>query len=96
MKKPIPNPTDPTEAQLQALIAQCHDIVSALLVPAAATTDDRVDRIQYVRSAMEIIKTGAEVGDSIARLRGGGVNQHRQHITVERINAASTADGEGE
>jgi hypothetical protein len=94
MKKPTATVTDTTEAQLQALIAQCQDMVRTLVLPAAATADNGW-RIQYLRSAMEIVKTGAEVGDSIARLRGGGASQHRQHITVERIDTVSRGDGEG-
>jgi hypothetical protein len=95
MKKPIDTTHDKTEAQLQALIVQCQEMVRTLVLPAAAAADSDSWRVQYLRSAMEIVQTGAQVGDSIARLRGGGAGQHRQHITVERINTVSSGDGEG-
>lgn len=94
MKKPMPQ-TDKAEARLEALIAECQEMIRTLVVPAVAAADSDAWRVQYLRSAMEIVKTGAEVGDSIARLRGGGANQHRQHITVEHINTVSSGDGEG-
>jgi len=96
MKKPTANIADQTEAQLQALIAECQEMIHTLVVPAVAAAGSDAWRVQYLRSAMEIVQTGAKVGDSIARLRSGGTVEHRQRITVERVNTASGRQGEGD
>lgn len=94
MKKTDTN-TDKTESRLEALIAECHQIIREIVLPATAVARDDIERRRYLDSAVELVRTGAAVGDTIARLRGGVAAEHRQRITVERIHTLPTPEGEG-
>lgn len=86
MKKPD-STTDTAQAQLEALIAECHQIIRKVVLPSATDTDDGRERRQYLNCAVELVRIGATVGDTVARLRGAAAAEHRQRITVERIQA---------
>lgn len=102
MKKPIalPTPDDTTEALLQSLIAECHAVIRDVALPSALGTDDGGERRRYLYCVIDLVRIGASVGDSVARLRGGG-GEARQRITVERVQSLalpaplSTLKGEG-
>lgn len=98
MKKPV---LQDTEAQLGALIAECHHMIREVALPAAATARNDLERRLYLSSAIELVRIAATVADTVGRLRGGSAAEHRQRITVERIEkrpalpACPTAEGEG-
>jgi hypothetical protein len=103
MKKHIalPTPDDTTEALLQSLIAECHAVIRDVVLPSALGTDDGNERRRYLGCVSDLAGIGASVGDTIARLRGGGGVEARQRITVERVQSLalpaplSTQKGEG-
>lgn len=86
--------TEATEVLLQSLIAECHQIIHDLVVPAARSSRDHEERRRYLDTAMELLRTGATVGEAVARLRGGVVNQTQHRIIVERVQSAGEG-GEG-
>jgi hypothetical protein len=99
MKNPIadsPSSQDPTEALLQDLIGECRDMIRAMVLPSAQATDDDDARHRYLNCAMALARTGATVGDTIARLRGGLTMEQRQRIIVERVQSLSTTQGRGD
>ena len=85
--------SDPTEAQLQALIAECHQIIRDVVVPSAHATDDDDERRRYIDSAVQLVRIAASAGDTVARLRGGTTQETRQRIVVERIETIAKPPG---
>jgi hypothetical protein len=93
----IPPPAvDTTETLLQGLIAECGEMIREHVRPAIEATDDPYRKSHLVHAAIDLMKTGAVVADSIGHLRGGQqAPELRQRITVERIQSLSTPKGEG-
>jgi hypothetical protein len=76
---------DHTEALLQGLIAECHQIIRDVVVPAAQGAGTDSDRRYYLNSVVDLVRIANASGDTVARLRGGVHQELRQRITVERI-----------
>ena len=74
-----------TEALLEGLVAECHALIRAEIVPAARKADD-ADRIDYLRCAAQMMETAVKLADAVGRLRGTAPQPElRQRITVERV-----------
>lgn len=71
-----------TEALLNSLIAECRQIVRVFSGDFMNCELDPQTRWKALDAMMELVKTGANVGDAVSRLRGGGETRHR--IVVER------------
>jgi hypothetical protein len=89
------NETD-SELLLQGLIEECRQIIRDVVVPAARDARDCDERRRYLNSAVDLVRIGATVGESIARVRGGTTQQTHHHITVDRVVHALPAPGKGE
>ena len=89
-----PTTADTTEARLEALIAECHQIIRDVVLPSATAVDSDMERRRYLDSAVELVRSATTVGDTVARLRGGAAaGEHRQRITVERVQALPALPG---
>lgn len=84
-----PNGTDITEDLLQGLIAECGEMIRAQVRPAFDAVAEAHHKSMMVRSAVDLVQTGAKVAEAIARLRGQAEPELRQRITVERIQRLS-------
>jgi fructoselysine-6-P-deglycase FrlB-like protein len=94
MKNPpvvISDSTDEAEAQLQALIAECRQIIREVVVPAAEAAEEGGERRRYLDSAIALVRVANATGDTIARLRGGVQEEFRQKIIVERVERTAAA-----
>lgn len=88
-------PNDITEELLHGLIAECGAMIREQVRPAFDSFEEPHRKSEMVRAAVELVQTGAKVGEAIARLRGQAAPELRQRITVERIQRLSTLQGEG-
>jgi len=86
-----PDSTAETEALLQGLIAECHQIIREVVVPSANAAAEDHERRRYLQTAAELVRVGAAVGDTLARLRGGVTQETRQRIVVERVEKTAAA-----
>lgn len=92
VRLPLP-PTDAapvydTETLLNGLIADLRDLLRDVAFRTACLTPDPDDRFRFLASAQHLARTGAKVGDTIARLRGGNAPpapMRHQRITVEHV-----------
>jgi len=91
-----------TEALLNALIEESRFLMHEVAFHSMRLTSDADDRLRFMSAAESMAITGAKVGESVARLRGGGttvVEERRQHMLVEhvqRVVATQPApEGEG-
>ncbi len=90
--EPLPAPNespDATEALLQALIAQCHQIIREVVVPHAEAAQTINDRLRYLDQVSHLVRNATAIGDTVARLRGGTTQETRQRIVVERIEKSA-------
>jgi hypothetical protein len=84
----IPREGD-TEDLLNGLIAECHFLMREVALPTAVEVRDADTRAQFLNLAMQMAKTGATVGKTVARLRGAGsVTEIRQRHISERLITA--------
>ena len=92
-----PPETEKTETLLQGLIAECGAMIREQVRPAFDEARDDPDRRDaMIIAAVDLVKAGAVVADSIGHLRGGQqAPELRQRIAVERIQSLSTPRGEG-
>ncbi|MDR3527337.1 MAG: hypothetical protein P4L57_08650 [Rhizomicrobium sp.] len=88
--KPLPTPAD-TETELNGLIAECRFLMREVAFVSACLTYDPEDRIRYMTSAQNMALTGAKVGDTVAKLRGGGepaVETRRHELVYTHVQAS--------
>ena len=98
--KPLPTPAD-TETELNGIIAECRFLMREVAFASACLTYDPEDRIRYLSSAQNMALTGAKVGDTVAKLRGGGapaVETRRHelvytHVQASQLRASHVAAG---
>jgi hypothetical protein len=88
------NPNEGTEDLLNSLIVECREYVRAIAAQFANPETDPLLRWQIMERMMELVKTGASVGETVAKLRGGGASELRQRIIVER-SVSVPPGGEG-
>lgn len=92
---------DETEAQLNGLIADCRLLLREVAFHSARLACEAGDRVRFLEAGCRIAETGAKVGRTVARLRGGTavVAEHRQRMVVEHVHTerrpASALGGEG-
>jgi hypothetical protein len=72
-----------TEDLLDGLIAEVHAVIREIALPAVVGAEDDSERRRYLATVMELVRTGAAVGEAVAKLRPG--SEARQKITVERL-----------
>ena len=90
--RPAPSLAE-TETLLNDLIGECGFLMREVAFRCIIQTTDADERIRFLNSAMGLAKTGAEVAESVGRLRG--VLPHsetRQRLIVEHVQ---TTVGEG-
>jgi hypothetical protein len=87
------NSPEDTEALLNSLIAECREYVRAVGEQFSLPETDPHTRWKFMEMIIELVKTGAFVGDAIAKLRGGASGELRQRIIVERIAALGGGGG---
>jgi hypothetical protein len=85
------DPKFDTEDLLNSLIAECREYVRIIGAHFGDPATDPHVRWQMMERMMELVKTGATVGETVARLRGGATSETRQRIIVER----TVRQGEG-
>ena len=89
-----------TEALLDALIEECRHLVREVALPSMCATSDPLDRMRFMETAVSLVKAGAEVGNTVARLRAGTPGT-RHWVVVEhspqfaRLGAVAGEEGEG-
>lgn len=92
-----PGESDPsvqTEDLLNGLIGECHYLMREVAFRSICQCSDPVDRVQFMRMAMDFAKTGAEVANAVVHLRGGTViSETRQTIRVEHMQKMTTTGG---
>ncbi|HEY0282302.1 MAG TPA: hypothetical protein VGC27_06745 [Rhizomicrobium sp.] len=75
-----------TEALLDTLIEECRRLVREVATPSMAAMTDPLERRLFMQSAVSFIEAGAKVGDTVARLRSGGVQSETRHrVFVEHV-----------
>jgi len=94
------NPAVPrgTEALLDSLIEECRHLVREVALPSMCAATDSLDRMRFMETAVSLVKAGAEVGNTVARLRSGAAGAETRHrVLVERVPSrlAAMDDGEG-
>lgn len=77
-----------TETLLNALIAECHFLMREVAFRTMCDSKDPVDRLRFLDVTMGMIRAGATVGDSVARLRHGETRQIRQSFVHEQISGS--------
>ncbi|HXM00828.1 MAG TPA: hypothetical protein VN932_12930 [Rhizomicrobium sp.] len=83
-----------TEDLLNGLIGECHYLMREVAFRSICQCSDPTDRVQFMRTAMEFAKTGAEVANAVVHLRGGTVvSETRQTIRVEHMQKTTTTGG---
>lgn len=86
--------TDPTQALLHGLIAECHAAIRDVILPAARQAE-HTDRRHYIGSVTHLMDSAVKLGDAIGRLRGTApLPEVRQRITVEKIQRLPAPKGE--
>ena len=73
-----------TETLMNELIAECREYVRLMGESMMAPEHEPHTRWKFLEMVVELVKTGAGVGDTVARLRNGGASETRQRIIVER------------
>jgi len=85
-----------TETLLNGLIAECHFLMREVAFRTICDSRDPLDRLRFLEATQSMMRAGAIVGDSIARLRHGPVKQIRQSFVHEETRTAPPAtQGEG-
>ena len=77
-----------TETLLNNLIAECHFLMREVAFRTMCDSKDPVDRLRFLETTMGMIRAGATVGDSVARLRHGETRQIRQSFVHEQTYGA--------
>ncbi len=72
---------DTMEDKLAVLIDEAERIIREFVVPSSCQCTDRYDRVAFLDEAVKLMKAASRLGDTVARLRGGG--ETRQHMVVE-------------
>ena len=96
MKTPTtPPPTDPAEALLQGLIAECHAVIRDVLLPGLREVSHD-DHRYHIHSITDLMSEAVKLSDAVGRLRGNQAQPKlRQRITVDKIQRLSPPQGEG-
>jgi len=79
-----PEAREETEALLNSLIAECRGYVRVIGAHFEDPATDPHVRWKFMEMVMELVKTSAIAGETVAKLRGGAVSETRQRIIVER------------
>jgi len=76
-----------TETLLNGLIEECRFLMREVAFHSMRLTSDVDDRLRFMSAAESMAMTGAKVGESVAKLRGGTtvVEERRQHMLVEHV-----------
>ena len=87
--KTLPTPAD-TETELNGLIAECRFLMREVAYHSACLTYDPEDRIRYLTAAQNMALTGAKVGETVAKLRGGtpAVEIRRHELIYTHVQAS--------
>jgi hypothetical protein len=93
-------PLPDTETLLNALIEECRFLMREVAFHSMRLTPDADDRLRFMSAAESLAVTGAKVGETVAKLRGGNgvVEERRQRILVEHVQtlaAPQSALGRG-
>ena len=94
-------PLPDTETLQNALIEECRFLMREVAFHSMRLTPDADDRLRFMSAAESLAVTGAKVGETVAKLRGGNgvVEERRQRILVEHIQTIAapqlSAGGEG-
>jgi hypothetical protein len=94
-------PLPDTETLLNALIEECRFLMREVAFHSMRLTSVADDRLRFMSAAESLAVTGAKVGETVAKLRGGNcvVEERRQRILVEHVQTVATpqlsAGGEG-
>jgi hypothetical protein len=92
-RKPAAAPAD-TETLLNGLIDECGFLMREVALRMMLGSNTMEGQIAFMDRAMQLAETGAKVGDTVGRLRGGQpASETRQRVIVERVERR---EGEGE
>jgi hypothetical protein len=58
-----------TEEMLHGLMAECHFLMRHVSLPSMCTSSDMSVRREFLNSAMELVRTGTHVAETIGHLR---------------------------
>jgi len=92
---------DQTEAELNALIAECRVLMREVAAQSARFSCGAEDRLRFMEMACRAAEAGGRVGRVVARVRAAGSGQmkeNRQRIIVERVECSpvrTIAEGKG-
>jgi hypothetical protein len=78
---------DDAETELTALISECRFFMREISFHSARLACRAGERVQFVDTACRLAETGANIGKTVAKLRGTGTAdaaEHIQRIIVER------------
>lgn len=85
-----------TETLMNDLISECREYVRRVGENMLEPQHDPHTRWKFLEMIVELVKTGAGVGDTVARLRAGGTSETRQRIIVERRGEGGMQNPENE
>jgi hypothetical protein len=85
-----------TESILNGLIAECHFLMREVAFRTICDSRDPLDRLRFLDVTLGMMKAGARVGDTVARLRHGDVKEIRQsYLHEETRRSSSRPEGAG-
>jgi hypothetical protein len=85
-----------TESILNGLIAECHFLMREVAFRTICDSRDPLDRLRFLDVTLGMMKAGATVGDTVARLRHGDVKEIRQsYLHEETRRSSSRPEGGG-
>lgn len=81
-----------TEDLLNGLIAECHYMIRAVVLPSASRTVDPLTRQRFLGTVMELASTGASLGKTVAKLRAADrVIELSRHEIIEQVARVAPA-----
>jgi len=85
-------PSPETERLLNGLIEECRFLMREVAFHSARLTPNASDRIRFLTAAGSLATTGAKVGETIARMRGGVVvEERRQRMIIEHVQTVASS-----
>ena len=89
MRPPVGGTNEETQGWLNAVLAECHFLMREVVFRSICATDKLDERAGLLRHSMEIARTAAKVGKSIAELNRDRVIEARRKTTVEHVESVA-------
>ncbi len=80
-RPPAGSSDEDTQAWLNAILGECHFLMSEVVFRSICTTTSLADRLTLLQHSMDMAKTGAKVGKAIAELKRSTVVEARRKTT---------------